>query len=45
VLFKEMEPRPVLISNLLQYAPVNLALNLLGGSNVRKGDLLCDMRE
>jgi hypothetical protein len=29
-----------LITNLLQYTPANLALNLLDGSNVRKGDLL-----
>jgi hypothetical protein len=40
VLLKEMEERPTLISNLLQYTPANLALNLLDGSNVRKGDLL-----
>jgi hypothetical protein len=40
VLLKEMEERPALISNLLQYTPANLALNLLDGSNVRKGDLL-----
>jgi hypothetical protein len=40
VLLKELEPKPTLISNLLQYTPANLALNLLDGSNVRKGDLL-----
>jgi hypothetical protein len=40
VLLKEMEERPTLITNLLQYTPANLALNLLDGSNVRKGDLL-----
>jgi hypothetical protein len=40
VLLKELEPKPALISNLLQYTPANLALNLLDGSNVRKGDLL-----
>jgi hypothetical protein len=40
VLLKEMESKPALISNLLQYTPPNLALNLLDGSNVRKGDLL-----
>jgi hypothetical protein len=39
-LLKEMEPKPALITNLLQYTPANLALNLLDGSNVRKGDLL-----
>jgi hypothetical protein len=40
VLLKEMEPRPTLITNLLQYTPANLSLNLLDGSNIRKGDLL-----
>jgi hypothetical protein len=40
VLIKEMEPKPTLITNLLQYTPVNLVLNLLDGSNVRKGDML-----
>jgi hypothetical protein len=40
VLLKEMESKPALISNLLQYTPPNLTLNLLDGSNVRKGDLL-----
>jgi hypothetical protein len=38
VLIKEMEESPALIANLLQYTPANLALNLLDGSNVRKGD-------
>jgi hypothetical protein len=40
VLIKEMEEKPALISNLLQYTQANLALNLIDGSNVRKGDLL-----
>jgi hypothetical protein len=40
VLLKEMEEKPTLITNLLQYTPANLTLNLLDGSNVRKGDLL-----
>lgn len=40
VLLKEMEPKPTLITNLLQYTPANLVLNLLDGSNVRKGDML-----
>jgi hypothetical protein len=39
-LLKDMESRPALIVNLLQYTPANLALNLIDGSNVRKGDLL-----
>jgi hypothetical protein len=40
VLLKEMEPKPTLISNLLQYTPVNLTLNLINGENVKKGDPL-----
>jgi hypothetical protein len=40
VLLKELEPKPTLITNLLQYTPANLTLNLLDGTNVRKGDLL-----
>jgi hypothetical protein len=40
VLLKELSPKPTLISNLLQYTPVNLALNLIDGSNLQKGDVL-----
>jgi len=40
VLLKEMSAKPTLISNLLQYTPANLALNLIDGSNVQKGDVL-----
>jgi ribosomal protein L32 len=39
-LLKDMESKPTLITNLLQYTPANLALNLIDGSNARKGDLL-----
>jgi uncharacterized OB-fold protein len=40
VSLKEMSPKPTLISNLLQYTPANLALNLIDGSNLQKGDVL-----
>jgi hypothetical protein len=40
VLLKEMEPKPTLISNLLQYTPANLVLNLINGENVKNGDVL-----
>jgi hypothetical protein len=35
-----MEPKPTLISNLLQYTPPNLVLNLINGVNAKKGDVL-----
>jgi hypothetical protein len=37
---KQLEPKPTLISNMLQYTPANLIPNLLDGSNVEKGDIL-----
>ena len=40
VLLKQLSPKPTLISNLLQYTPANLALNLIDGSNAQKGDVL-----
>jgi len=40
VLIKEMEDKPTLISNLIQYTPANIVLNLVEGTNVRNGDLL-----
>jgi len=36
----EMEEKPTLIANMLQYTPANLALNMIDGSNVEKGDVL-----
>jgi hypothetical protein len=35
-----MEEKPTLISNLIQYTPANIVLNLIEGSNVKNGDLL-----
>jgi len=40
ILLSEMEQKPALIANMLQYTPANLALNLLDGTNVEKGDVL-----
>jgi hypothetical protein len=40
VTLREMEEKPALIANMLQYTPANLALNLMDGSNVEKGDVL-----
>jgi homoserine dehydrogenase len=37
---KRLESKLTLISNMLQYTPVNLLANLLDGSNVEKGDIL-----
>jgi hypothetical protein len=36
----QLESKPTLISNMLQYTPANLLPNLLDGSNVEKGDIL-----
>jgi len=36
----EMEEKPTLIANMLQYTPANLAINMIDGSNVEKGDVL-----
>ena len=40
VLLKELEEKPALISNLIQYTPANIVLNLIEGTNVKNGDLL-----
>ena len=40
VLLKEMEEKPALISNLIQYTPANIVLNLIEGTNAKNGDLL-----
>ena len=36
----EMEQKPTLIANMLQYTPANLAINLIDGTNIEKGDVL-----
>jgi len=40
IVLGEMAQKPALIANMLQYTPANLALNLMDGSNVKKGDVL-----
>jgi ribosomal protein L17 len=40
VLLKEMTEKPTLISNLIQYTPSNIVMNLIEGDNVKNGDLL-----
>jgi len=36
----EMAQKPTLIANMLQYTPANLAINLMDGTNIEKGDVL-----
>ncbi|MCL2193678.1 MAG: hypothetical protein FWB78_09815 [Treponema sp.] len=45
VLLDEMQERPSLISNLIQYTPADLAINMLEGTNVEKGDYLFGRRD
>jgi hypothetical protein len=40
VVLGDMAEKPTLITNMLQYTPANLALNLMDGSNIEKGDVL-----
>jgi hypothetical protein len=40
VLLEELTPKPTLIGNLIQYSPANCIINLVDGTNVKKGDLL-----
>jgi hypothetical protein len=40
IVLRELESKPSLINNLLQYTPPPQMLNLIDGSNVRKGDVL-----
>jgi hypothetical protein len=40
IILRRLESRQTLISNLLQYTPANLILNLIDGSNIQKGDAL-----
>jgi hypothetical protein len=42
VFLKDLEKKPTLISNMLQYTPINLIKNLIDGTNVEKEDLLFD---
>jgi len=40
IYLKDLEKKPTLISNMLQYTPVKLIMNLIDGTNVEKGDIL-----
>jgi hypothetical protein len=40
VFIKDLEEKPTLITNILQYTPYKLIINLIDGTNVEKGDLL-----
>ena len=40
VFIKDMEEKPTLITNLLQYTPINLVTNIIDGSNYRANDVL-----
>jgi hypothetical protein len=40
VFIKDLEEKPTLITNIMQYTPYNLIMNLIDGTNVEKGDLL-----
>jgi hypothetical protein len=42
VYLKNLEDKPTLITNMIQYTPINLIMNLLDGTNIEKGDLLFD---
>jgi len=36
----DLEKKPTLIANLIQYTPINLMMNFIDGTNIEKGDLL-----
>jgi len=40
VYIKHLEEKPTLITNMVQYTPINLIMNMIDGTNVEKGDLL-----
>jgi F0F1-type ATP synthase gamma subunit len=40
VFIKDLEEKPTLITNIIQYTPYNYIMNLIDGTNVEKGDLL-----
>ncbi|MCL1910721.1 MAG: hypothetical protein FWG13_00745 [Leptospirales bacterium] len=42
VYIKNLGEKPTLVTNMIQYTPFNLIMNLLDGTNVEKGDLLFD---
>ena len=38
----DLEEKPTLITNIIQYTPFHLIINFIDGTNVEKGDLLFD---
>ncbi|WP_461247684.1 FliG C-terminal domain-containing protein [Treponema sp. R6D11] len=40
VILKQLSPKPALISNLIQYTPESMMLNLINGTNYGRGDVL-----
>ena len=42
VYIKQLEKKPTLITNIIQYTPINLIMNLVDGTNVEKGDFIFD---
>jgi hypothetical protein len=40
VFIKDLDEKPALITNIIQYTPFNLIMNLIDGTNVEKEDLL-----
>jgi len=42
VSIKDLEKKPTLITNIIQYTPFHLIMNFIDGTNVAKGDLLFD---
>jgi len=38
----DLEEKPTLITNIIQYTPFHLIMNFIDGTNVKKGDLLFD---
>ena len=42
VYLKQLEEKPTLMTNIVQYTPFNLIMNLIDGTNVEKGDLIFD---
>jgi len=38
----DLEEKPTLITNIIQYTPINLIMNFIDGTNAEKGDLLFD---
>jgi hypothetical protein len=45
VLLKDLEEKPTLITNMLQYTPPDLMMNLIDGTNAEKGDLVFNERK